>query len=39
MVRTAPDEGAAIAVEVWDMPLDRYGSFVALIQRRWASAP
>ena len=31
MVRTAPGEGAAIAVEVWDMPLDRYGSFVALI--------
>ena len=31
LVRVAPDEGAAIAVEVWDMPLAQYGSFVALI--------
>jgi allophanate hydrolase len=31
LVRAAPGEGAAIAVEVWDMPLAHYGSFVALI--------
>ena len=31
LVRVAPGEGAAIAVEVWDMPLAHYGSFVALI--------
>jgi allophanate hydrolase len=30
-VRVAPGEGAAIAVEVWQMPLSNYGSFVALI--------
>jgi len=31
LVRVAPGEGAAIAVEVWQMPLSNYGSFVALI--------
>jgi allophanate hydrolase len=31
LVRVAPGEGAAIAVEVWEMPLAHYGSFVALI--------
>lgn len=31
MVRVAPGAGAAIAVEVWEMPLAHYGSFVALI--------
>lgn len=31
LVRVAPGEGAPIAVEVWDMPLQHYGSFVALI--------
>lgn len=31
MVRVPPAEGAAIAVEVWQMPLAQYGSFVALI--------
>ena len=31
MLRVAPGEGAAIAVEVWDMPLAQYGSFVALV--------
>ncbi len=29
--RVAPGEGAAIEVEVWEMPLDRFGSFVALV--------
>ena len=31
LVRVPPAEGAAIAVEVWQMPLAHYGSFVALI--------
>jgi len=31
LVRVPPSEGAAIAVEVWQMPLAQYGSFVALI--------
>jgi allophanate hydrolase len=29
--RVAPEEGAAIEIEVWEMPLDRFGSFVALV--------
>jgi allophanate hydrolase len=31
LVRVAPAQGAAIAVEVWQMPLAHYGSFVSLI--------
>lgn len=31
LLRVAPGMGAPIAVEVWDMPLRHYGSFVALI--------
>lgn len=31
LLRVAPGEGAAIAIEIWDMPLAHYGSFVALI--------
>jgi len=31
LLRVPPAQGAAIAVEVWQMPLARYGSFVALI--------
>ena len=31
LLRVPAGEGAAIAVEVWEMPLDHYGSFVALI--------
>lgn len=31
MVRVEPDQGSAIAVEVWEMPVEHYGSFVALI--------
>ena len=31
LLRVAPGEGHAIAVEVWRMPLAAYGSFVALI--------
>ena len=31
LLRVAPGQGAAIAVEVWDMPVAQYGSFVALI--------
>jgi len=31
LVRVGPGEGAAIAVEVWEMPAALYGSFVALI--------
>lgn len=31
LVRVAPGEGAPIALEVWEMPLERYGSFVALV--------
>ncbi|MEP6723739.1 MAG: allophanate hydrolase [Variovorax sp.] len=31
MVRVAPGAGGAITVEVWEMPVAQYGSFVALI--------
>lgn len=31
LVRVPPGEGAAIVVEVWELPLAHYGSFVALI--------
>ena len=31
LVRVPPAEGAAIEVEVWQMPVAHYGSFVALI--------
>lgn len=31
LLRVAPGEGAAIALEVWSMPVEHYGSFVALI--------
>jgi allophanate hydrolase len=31
LLRVAPGQGARIAVEVWDMPIAQYGSFVALI--------
>ena len=31
LLRVAPGAGAQIAVEVWEMPLPHYGSFVALI--------
>ena len=31
MARVAPDEGVAIELEVWEMPMAQYGSFVALI--------
>ena len=31
LLRVAAGEGAAIALEVWDMPVSQYGSFVALI--------
>ena len=31
LIRVAEGDGAAIAVEVWEMPLAHYGSFVALI--------
>ena len=31
LLRVAPGTGARIAVEVWEMPLEQYGSFVALI--------
>ncbi|HSV48009.1 MAG TPA: allophanate hydrolase [Ramlibacter sp.] len=31
LLRVAPGSGTRIAVEVWDMPLEHYGSFVALI--------
>jgi allophanate hydrolase len=30
-VRVAPNAGARITVEVWEMPVEHYGSFVALI--------
>lgn len=31
LFRVAPGQGAAIALEIWDMPMAHYGSFVALI--------
>ncbi len=31
LLRVAAGQGSAIALEVWDMPLQHYGSFVALI--------
>jgi len=31
LLRVAPGAGARIALEVWDMPLEHYGSFVALV--------
>nr|WP_309898674.1 allophanate hydrolase [Variovorax soli] len=31
LVRVPPAQGAAIAIEVWEMPLAHYGSFVSLI--------
>ncbi|MDB6000552.1 MAG: allophanate hydrolase, partial [Rhizobacter sp.] len=31
MVRVPPAEGASLTVEVWEMPVAAYGSFVALI--------
>ncbi|MES2685242.1 MAG: allophanate hydrolase [Pseudomonadota bacterium] len=31
LLRVAPNEGVRIALEIWDMPLAEYGSFVALI--------
>jgi len=31
LLRVAPGEGAPIALEIWEMPLAHYGSFVALI--------
>ena len=31
LLRVAPGEGQAIEIEIWDMPLAHYGSFVALV--------
>ena len=31
MVRVAPAEGVALELEIWEMPMVQYGSFVALI--------
>ncbi|MDO8903838.1 allophanate hydrolase [Hydrogenophaga sp.] len=31
LLRVAPGDGEAIEVEVWDMPIEQYGSFVALV--------
>lgn len=31
LVRVAPGQGHGIALEVWEMPLQHYGSFVALV--------
>jgi allophanate hydrolase len=31
LLRVADGEGARIALEIWDMPVEHYGSFVALI--------
>jgi allophanate hydrolase len=31
LVRVAPGEGRPVALELWDMPLEHYGSFVAQI--------
>jgi allophanate hydrolase len=31
LLRVAPGEGARIALEVWEMPAEHYGSFVAMV--------
>jgi allophanate hydrolase len=31
LLRVAPGSGARIALEVWELPIENYGSFVALI--------
>ena len=31
LLRVAPGQGHAIALEIWEMPVEHYGSFVALI--------
>jgi allophanate hydrolase len=31
LLRVAPGTGARIALEIWDMPVEHYGSFVALV--------
>jgi allophanate hydrolase len=31
LLRVEPGEGAAIALEIWEMPITHYGSFVTLI--------
>ena len=31
LLRVAPGQGFAIALEIWEMPLEHYGSFVAMI--------
>jgi allophanate hydrolase len=31
LLRVAPGSGARIALEIWDMPVEHYGSFVALV--------
>ena len=31
LVRVAPDQGAPVALEIWEMPLEHFGSFVAAI--------
>ena len=31
LLRVAPGQGSAIALEIWDLPLTQYGSFVAMI--------
>ena len=31
LLRVAPGTGTRIALEVWEMPVEHYGSFVALI--------
>ena len=31
LLRVAPGKGSCIALEIWDMPVEHYGSFVALI--------
>jgi allophanate hydrolase len=31
LLRVGPERGAAIEVEVWEMPLDRFGAFVQLV--------
>jgi len=32
LLRVADGAGARVALEVWEMPVEHYGSFVALIQ-------